>query len=1134
MLNSAGIDSPLSSTMAPPSDAPRSNERGTYLGTGDLPKDDNCRFKGSAQRSVTTAHTANLLATVDPARQDSEGNTPLCLAAQAGNLVEAQQLIHRGADVHHSNLDGDNALTLAAIGGHLTFIRWLDSQYPQPVNHENYYAQTALTLAARHGHQPLVQWLVGRDASVTHLNDQLKDALAEAVANGHLALAIWLSSQGTDLRRVYPDGNNLFLHAVHAGHQGMVQWLEDSGVNSQQINESGDNALTLAARHGHHQLLARLLGKNAAGSHQISRNGDSLVLMAAREGHSETVKLLVQHDVDTGLANYAGSNVLTLAATSSEPLAVWLCSIGINIHHIDFSGDNAFTLAAQSGFYQLLQMLEQLGINIHQVNHNSDNAFTLVAGQGSLPWCQWLAGKGTNIHQVNHQHHNAFTLAALAGSQPLLEWLYNENVDWQQIPQTPPLSSRFFDPGYGFNAAILAACAGHFTAAQWLTERGLSIHQRDHFGRNAVIQAVSQGHLEAAQWLTAQGIIPDRFPDGFPDLLKNRDYNAMSLAVGLGHLHIVQWLQQNGGPLKDQDDHERILLLMAARCGDLPTTRWLCRQGADLGRLDLSKASTLNVAVSCGHLRLSQWLVGQGVEDIPDMDGNDALKLAAKGGHNTIFRWLIRSRHLADQQANNLLLCALRSGRRSLAVWLCLKVCKSISGADSKNRNALMLAAKHGFLWLTQWLSKATPDINQTDREGNTALMLAAANGHLPVVQWLCLARNADLQQKNVFGSDALHLAVLKGQVGTAKWLTGQGMVLSRDFFTLYQFDHRIRWTSKRNNAELLQYLLRQQIVPKSLLPAMFGAAGHGDLPAIACCLSPGTGLKPSDSFLENNGFIAAAAGGSLTTIEFLCHFPGSDHDIECIKKAAVLSAAGNGNLHIIQWFWQRGGLSQDEKDGCLLAAAASGHVHVVKWLYGQGADIWAKDKRRWDSFSVAMLHGNLPMLDWFYQQGGDLGQVEVNGKSALSMAIGFGQAQVALWLFQRGFFLTKDDFDCIHTRPHPVAQILGMVFRMTSKIRRFILFHTADPGQKVWLLRQLQLCSDYVNPSEREANARFARFNQYSDKTLKHNCLVELAGLIVQQAGTLEAGLKAIDNLPITSDCKFDLRELLRPISFK
>ena len=63
---------------------------------------------------------------------------------------------------------------------------------------------------------------------------------------------------------------------------------------------------------------------------------------------------------------------------------------------------------------------------------------------------------------------------------------------------------------------------------------------------------------------------------------------------------------------------------------------------------------------------------------------------------------------------------------------------------------------------------------------------------------------------------------------------------------------------------------------------------------------------------------------------------------------------------------------------------------------------------------------------------------------------------------------------------------------------------------------------------SKEEADASFARFNQYNDKTLEHKCLVTLANLIGQQSDTLEAGLKAVDSLPISSDCKFNLRELV------
>ena len=238
-------------------------------------------------------------------------------------------------------------------------------------------------------------------------------------------------------------------------------------------------------------------------------------------------------------------------------------------------------------------------------------------------------------------------------------------------------------------------------------------------------------------------------------------------------------------------------------------TQWLCRQGADINRLDSQGTSALSVAIDCGHLRLSQWLLGQRAGDTPDFNVIDALIQTARSGHNLTFQWFIRSQCLDDQQANKLLLHALHCGHRSLAVWLCLNVCKTISGTDNQNNSAFMLAAGSGFLWLTKRLSEQALDINQTSLCGYTALMLAAGNGHLPVVQWLYLEKNASLQQKNSDRLDALHLAVINGQTDTVNWLTGQGMVLNPDYFTV----DSVRWIRNRNNVGLLQ--------PKSCNPTL-------------------------------------------------------------------------------------------------------------------------------------------------------------------------------------------------------------------------------------------------------------------------------------------------------------------------
>ena len=44
--------------------------------------------------------------------------------------------------------------------------------------------------------------------------------------------------------------------------------------------------------------------------------------------------------------------------------------------------------------------------------------------------------------------------------------------------------------------------------------------------------------------------------------------------------------------------------------------------------------------------------------------------------------------------------------------------------------------------------------------------------------------KNANLRHKAVDDTDALHLAVIRGETETANWLIGQGMVLNPDYFT--------------------------------------------------------------------------------------------------------------------------------------------------------------------------------------------------------------------------------------------------------------------------------------------------------------------------------------------------------------
>ena len=221
-----------------------------------------------------------------------------------------------------------------------------------------------------------------------------------------------------------------------------------------------------------------------------------------------------------------------------------------------------------------------------------------------------------------------------------------------------------------------------------------------------------------------------------------------------------------------------------------------------------------------------------------------------------------------------------------------------------------------------------------------------------------------------------------------------------------------------------------------------------------------------------------------------------------------------------------RSGLSEDEKNDCLLAATSTNNLHIVKWLYRQGADIRKKDHLGYNSLSYAIRCGSAPATEWFCQQGEDFHQVKQNGKGALSLAIEASQPQVARWLFRRGFQLIKEDIR--YAFPNSGDRVFSMIFKMTSGVRRATLFHSCRLSDKLRILTGLGRLRNNENLSEEEADANFARFNQYNDKTLEHKCLVAVAKLINPQSGTLKAGLKFVDSLSIIAACKYNLRELV------
>ena len=1053
----------------------------------------------------------------DGINSDSEGNSVVMLAARIGHATflqwAAKDEIARKIPINQMNNYGDTALTIAAANGHLVAVKWLLGQrglHVSDINHENNEGDTALMLAVRHGHLPVTRCLLEQNCALEHFNDQLEDALSLAVINGFVTIAQCLADK-MDTHKHYPDGGNLFTLAARAGQLPAARWLLTMGIETDVVDSQGRNALMLAASHGHLEWTRWLLEELRVDVNQLDWADNSALLLSAYQGHGDLVRLLVGRGANIQQLNRQRQNVLMLTASKLSSLGLWLCQIGADIHQIDEAGNNAFTLAACSGFIELMSHLAQQGIDIHLVNRLGDNAFTLAAEGGDLALCQWLWQKQLNIHQVNDKGHNALTLAVMAGSLPLVQWLYTLPIDRQQVSNTPYLVYA----NYSFDALSLAVGYGHIDIAQWLGQQDPQVNHCSDLNSALLTLAISNGHLPAVEWLYQNSIQTRR---GLFDPSWHEDrqgHNPITCAAQHGHLHLLQWFYQAGADLNHQTAYGDNAVLLAAQRGDLPMIQWLHQHGVDIHHINYFNVNAMFIAAHGGYLDVVQWLVkhqvaSQILSPFSETPPDTALDIAVRHGHTPVVRYFTRHMDLRgnDTRGSLLLLTATRNGHLNLAIWLCLHKGVQSDWTNIANTNALMFAAQHGHLFLVQSLCNFI-DPHLSNFLGFNGLMLAAAGGHLPVVEWLGQQKKADFHRVGHDGKNALYLAAEKKHLRVCKWLYQQNMRFDQGKPISF-----VTFAAKHGDFEMLKWLHMEGFdLEGNGQSALEGALSSGHLPMAQWCIDNMAHARVMANL--NSCFSAAGRLGDLTVLRWLCQqvakVPAGPLIESCLS-----SANQAGKLHIIEWLLGEYQLSHNPNQGpaLILKAAVGGrNLHVAKWYHRQGVRI----RNAADKIAVvvdAICTGHLPTVQWFCQNGTDIHQICSKGENALSMAINNRHALTAQWLVcSKGMNLIAKD---IPEQPLPYSkELIAALFVMMPEINQTTLFCRLSLTQRQWLLEALKLeCPE--NPTAQALDDCLRRFNQYDLHSLRHRCLESLITNMDNTYPNLGAALKCGSSLPI------------------
>uniref|UniRef100_A0A7S1KMJ9 Uncharacterized protein n=1 Tax=Percolomonas cosmopolitus TaxID=63605 RepID=A0A7S1KMJ9_9EUKA len=185
---------------------------------------------------------------------NTNGNAPLHIVAQRGDVEMAKILTNGGTNVNQVNTAGDTPLIIATRNGHIEIVQLLLS-FSAHVNSTNKMGESALFSASQQEDLKIFRLLI-RKRYGADINLPLHDGttiLSKACADGHYQLVRLIVeaklnsvSYPVDLNKIGHDGMTPLQHAVRGEHIEIVKLLLLAGVDIGKLSDESKAAYDLS------------------------------------------------------------------------------------------------------------------------------------------------------------------------------------------------------------------------------------------------------------------------------------------------------------------------------------------------------------------------------------------------------------------------------------------------------------------------------------------------------------------------------------------------------------------------------------------------------------------------------------------------------------------------------------------------------------------------------------------------------------------------------------------------------------------------------------------------------------------------------------------------------------------------
>ena len=399
------------------------------------------------------------------------------------------------------------------------------------------------------------------------------------------------------------------------------------------------------------------------------------------------------------------------------------------------------------------------------------SAVSMAAQSGYVDVVRTLLNAGASMDQADGQGGTLLSIAITNGDLAVVRLLVEEGASVDQTTGTSVLDLGTMERrGCFVSPLYIATDKGHLAVVHFLLEQGASVDQPADEGSTPLAIAARQGFEGIVRLLLEKGASVKQ--------AANSGATPLLCAAENGHLAVVDVLAEKGASLEQATNEGFTPLLSAIQNGHLAVVRFLLEQGASVGQAVNAGVTPLYIAAQGGFEAIVGVLVEKGasVDQAAVRNAATPLFISAMQGHLAVVRFLLEQGASVDRAADDgqtPLYMAAMHGHLAV-VGLLLEQGASVDQAKNGGGTPLYTAAQQGFEAVVDVLVEKGASMDQATNNGWSPLLIATHKGHLAVVRFL-LEQGASVDQATNAGGTPLYVAVRGGFEAVVRVLVENG-----------------------------------------------------------------------------------------------------------------------------------------------------------------------------------------------------------------------------------------------------------------------------------------------------------------------------------------------------------------------